>query len=104
MLRRAVAFAVLALPLVPAAAVARVDEHVGEVQQPAFVAQTFAISGRGWGHGVGMSQYGALGFALRGVGYARILAHYYRGTSLGPAPVRRGPRVTATWSRRVGAE
>jgi SpoIID/LytB domain protein len=89
MLHRAVTFAVLALPLVPAAAAARVDEHAGEAQQPAFVAQTFAISGRGWGHGVGMSQYGALGFALRGVGYARILAHYYRGTALGPAPVRR---------------
>jgi stage II sporulation protein D len=37
---------------------------------------TFVISGRGWGHGVGMSQYGALGFAQRGWGYARIVAHY----------------------------
>jgi stage II sporulation protein D len=50
---------------------------------------TFAISGRGWGHGVGMSQYGAYGFALRGVGYQQIVAHYYRGTTLGKAPVAR---------------
>ena len=47
----------------------------------------FLISGRGWGHGVGMSQWGANGFARRGVDYRRILGHYYRGTSIGRAPV-----------------
>ena len=36
--------------------------------------------GRGWGHGVGMSQYGAHGLALRGASYRAILSHYYRGT------------------------
>jgi stage II sporulation protein D len=50
---------------------------------------TFAISGRGWGHGVGMSQWGALGFAQHGYGYAQILSHYYPGTTLGRAPVSR---------------
>lgn len=49
----------------------------------------FAISGRGWGHGVGMSQWGAQGFAQRGSDYARILGHYYPGTQLGRAPVAR---------------
>jgi len=48
---------------------------------------TFLVSGRGWGHGVGMSQYGALGFANAGWMHERILAHFYSGTSLGPAPV-----------------
>ena len=47
----------------------------------------FVISGRGWGHGVGMSQWGANGFARRGHDYRRILAHYYRGTAIGKAPV-----------------
>jgi stage II sporulation protein D len=47
------------------------------------------ITGRGWGHGVGMSQYGALGFALQGAGFDAILAHYYRGTELTQAPVKR---------------
>jgi stage II sporulation protein D len=47
----------------------------------------FVISGRGWGHGVGMSQWGAHGFARRGNDYRRILAHYYRGTAIGRAPV-----------------
>ena len=45
------------------------------------------ISGRGWGHGVGMSQWGAYGYAKHGVTYDKILAHYYPGTKLAPAPV-----------------
>ena len=45
------------------------------------------ITGRGWGHGVGMSQWGAHGFARRGHDYRRILAHYYRETTIGKAPV-----------------
>src|SRR5215218_5934417 len=50
---------------------------------------TFVISGRGWGHGVGMAQWGAYGFAQQGATYDEILAHYYRGTTLGPAGVSR---------------
>jgi stage II sporulation protein D len=41
------------------------------------------IDGRGWGHGVGLSQYGAYGYALlEGRDHAWILGHYYTGTSL----------------------
>jgi stage II sporulation protein D len=40
------------------------------------------IEGRGWGHGVGMSQWGARGMALAGADYRAILAHYYPGTTL----------------------
>jgi stage II sporulation protein D len=50
---------------------------------------SFVISGHGWGHGVGMSQYGAYGYAQHGVGYGRILSHYYPGTQLGRAPIAR---------------
>ena len=39
--------------------------------------------GRGWGHGVGMSQYGARGRALAGQHAPAILAHYYAGTTAG---------------------
>ena len=46
----------------------------------------FVLSGGGWGHGVGMSQWGAFGQAKAGRGYAQILDHYYRGTELGTAP------------------
>lgn len=55
----------------------------------AVTATTFFASGRGWGHGVGMSQYGALGFANEGWTYDRILAHFYPGAELGPAAVAR---------------
>ena len=42
------------------------------------------IDGRGFGHGVGMSQYGAYGYALReGRDFRWILGHYYPGTSVG---------------------
>lgn len=40
------------------------------------------VLGRGWGHGVGMSQWGAFGLAERGADYAGILRHYYRGVEL----------------------
>lgn len=42
--------------------------------------------GRGWGHGVGLSQYGARGRALAGQDAATILAHYYQGTTIGTIP------------------
>jgi len=44
------------------------------------------IRGAGFGHGIGMSQYGAYGYALEGARYPGILAHYYRGTRLSTAP------------------
>jgi stage II sporulation protein D len=40
------------------------------------------FEGRGWGHGVGMSQFGAKGMADRGYAYPQILGHYYPGTAL----------------------
>src|SRR5439155_26434041 len=55
---------------------------VALVLAPAAAAKVFVIEGRGWGHGLGMSQWGAEGFAEHGVGYRAILAHYYPGTQL----------------------
>ena len=46
----------------------------------------FVLAGGGWGHGVGMSQWGALGQAKAGRDYRAILGHYYRGTEIGQAP------------------
>jgi stage II sporulation protein D len=43
------------------------------------------IRGAGFGHGIGMSQYGAYGFAKHGYDYKQILAHYYQGTDLSKA-------------------
>jgi stage II sporulation protein D len=57
------------------------------------------VIGRGWGHGVGMSQWGAHGLALRGASYADILTHYYTGVALGelddPGPIE----VGLDWAR-----
>jgi SpoIID/LytB domain protein len=44
---------------------------------------TVTFYGRGYGHGVGLSQHGARGRALAGQAAADILVHYYQGTSLG---------------------
>lgn len=46
----------------------------------------FEFRGRGFGHGVGMSQYGARGAALAGWDAPRILGYYYRGTQLSQTP------------------
>ncbi len=49
-------------------------------------ASTLIVEGAGDGHGVGMSQEGALGYAQHGWSAAAILAHYYTATTLGQAP------------------
>ena len=60
----------------------------------------FVVSGRGYGHGVGMSQYGAYGQALAGRTYEQILAHYYTGTQIGKAG-RKELRVLLAEGRRA---
>jgi len=56
-------------------------------------ASNLVIAGAGDGHGVGMSQDGALGYAERGWSYGAILAHYYTGTAIGQAPTGAHVRV-----------
>jgi stage II sporulation protein D len=53
---------------------------------PPVTVTTFSITGHGWGHGVGMAQWGAYGYAENGVTYDQILAHYYPTTQLSVAP------------------
>src|SRR5213080_5395599 len=50
---------------------------------PAGSGALFLISGHGYGHGVGMGQWGAQGYAKQGYTYDQILAAYYPGTTLG---------------------
>lgn len=54
------------------------------VAGPTTLADTVTFYGRGYGHGVGMSQYGARGRALAGQDSATILTHYYQGVVLTP--------------------
>jgi SpoIID/LytB domain protein len=62
----------------PVALVIALASAAGAAASPVFV-----LRGEGWGHGVGMSQYGALGRAAAGQGYKQILGFYYDGTNVG---------------------
>ncbi|MGH8912857.1 MAG: SpoIID/LytB domain-containing protein [Acidimicrobiia bacterium] len=56
------------------------------VSGPAVAAEgDFIVDGGGWGHGVGMSQYGAQGMALEGSSADEIIGYYYSGAQLKPA-------------------
>jgi stage II sporulation protein D len=46
------------------------------------VAGELRITGEGWGHGVGLCQFGANGMARRGAEFREILARYYSGTEI----------------------
>ncbi|HEY9906846.1 MAG TPA: SpoIID/LytB domain-containing protein, partial [Thermosynechococcaceae cyanobacterium] len=48
----------------------------------------FLIEGRGFGHGLGLSQYGALTLSQRGKNYQEILRHYYQNTTLAKIEVK----------------
>lgn len=51
----------------------------------------FTVTGHGWGHGIGLSQWGAYGYAKHGWEYKAILKHYYTGISFTKAenlPIR----------------
>lgn len=49
---------------------------------PVGAEESFTFTGGGWGHGVGLSQYGACGMASAGKNYVQILTHYYTGTQV----------------------
>lgn len=85
-----IAVALLAIctivPAAPPAPVQAAGPTLATASVPAgttAVGSTVTIHGRGYGHGVGMSQHGARGRALDGATSAEILAHYYRGATPG---------------------
>lgn len=61
------------------------------VAGPAGAEASFTFQGGGWGHSVGMSQYGAYGMAREGHTWQEILTHYFTGASPAPAD----PALTA---------
>ncbi len=67
----------LALPATASALVRGGSAH------KAAKARAWVVNGAGFGHGVGMSQYGAYGYAKNGFKYDQILTHYYTGTTIG---------------------
>lgn len=72
----------LAAPPAAVAAQAAPGPAPGTVAEP--VAEpTVVIEGRGWGHGVGMAQDGALALGREGTSTEDILQHFYPGTTIG---------------------
>ncbi len=70
-------------------------------RRSAVTGATFLVAGHGWGHGVGMAQYGAYGYAQHGFTYDKIVAHYFPGTQLGRAPVSRVRVLLATGAAKM---
>lgn len=68
---------------------------------PAGAATTVVAKGAGFGHGIGMSQYGAYGQAKDGRTYQQILATYYKGTALTTSEQARSVRVLLRSSASV---
>jgi stage II sporulation protein D len=87
---RTILLAVLLLCLALPASASALHQSGGA--HKASKARAWVVKGAGFGHGVGMSQYGAYGYAKHGFGYAAILAHYYTGTTLG-STVDRSVRI-----------
>ena len=75
---RLLALLILPLALLCGSAAAQPEQPAASPGEALFV-----ISGRGYGHGVGMGQYGAYGMANAGHTHEEILAHYYAGAELG---------------------
>ena len=79
-------------PIPTALAASAPPPAAGGTQRIQIVPTTVTFYGRGYGHGVGLSQYGARGRALAGQTAGTILAHYFQGTTLATvsasAPVR----------------
>lgn len=60
-----------------------VYQETYEISQTGIGTNTaFIFEGTGWGHSIGMSQYGAKGMAEAGYSYVDILLHYFPGTNL----------------------
>ena len=73
------------------------------------VSPTFSVTGKGWGHGIGMSQYGAKGYALAGKSCDEIITWFYRETTVAPVTTKVvtvnlevGKARRASWTLRAG--
>jgi stage II sporulation protein D len=78
-----------ALAAAAAAAAAAAKKGGGQAYGPICPpapAGTISFCGHGWGHGVGLGQYGALGMAQAGMGWAQIVHNFYSGVAIGSVP------------------
>jgi len=67
---------------------------------PCGAPESFTLNGAGFGHGVGMSQYGALAMANAGMDAASIVTHYYQGTTVSPVQDDMNIRVNLEYRKK----
>jgi len=84
----------------PWTATAGIASAPGAPADPCGPPPSFALVGSGYGHGVGMSQWGAFGMAKEGLDAAAIVTHYYAGTSV--APVQDDMEIRVNLQYQVG--
>ncbi len=88
---------------VPVRAASAATTPAASTDGPTVLGPTIKFYGRGYGHGVGMSQYGARGRALAGEDAPTILAHYYDGTTLGSIDPNTPIRIRVLWKWKATA-
>jgi stage II sporulation protein D len=93
--------ALLAAVVVTAPATRAASPPTKQYVAPRGSGALFLITGHGNGHGVGMGQWGAQGYALQGFAYEDILAAYYPGTALSQTNVRRIRVLLADGNKRL---
>jgi len=71
-------------PVYPWSGTARILATNDSPIDPCGAPESFTLTGAGWGHGVGMSQWGAYAKAKEGRDAATIVTHYYTGTTVQP--------------------
>ena len=73
---------------VPAEAATEASSGKAQPTTPKTIVTEFVVDGKGFGHGLGLSQYGALALTQKGYNYQQILLHYYKNTTLAKIDVK----------------
>ena len=87
--------------LYPWVGVGRIQSTPTSPPDPCGAPESFTLTGAGFGHGVGMSQYGALAMAKAGMDATSIVTHYYQGTSVTPVQDDMPIRVNLEYQKKT---
>ena len=87
-------------PLYPWVSSGRVLATPASPPDPCGAPESFTLTGAGFGHGVGMSQYGALAMAKAGMDATSIVTHYYQGTTVSPVQDDMPIRVNLEYQKK----
>ncbi|WP_210504461.1 SpoIID/LytB domain-containing protein [Nocardioides xinjiangensis] len=97
----ALAAGALLLPMLPAPVASAAEPRSRAETWPVTGSTAITVTGHGFGHGRGMSQYGALGAAQQGLSWRQINEFYYPGTTWGAVRGKLRVLITADTGRDV---